>query len=170
MQISKNLPQFESKTLIIVSGIHEAHYFTAHQGSIEEIHKFETKKITYSDREGHFLKSAFGKVFGSGSVYERPKEQELIEFAGEFEKQSKKLIEQTKPENIILACPDYAENLITNRLSKDARDKINLVINGNYHKIDAVKLLKIIQKEQYRKKPSTEVISEEAKKILKKGR
>ena len=170
MQIPQDLPQFkEQKTLIIVSGTHEARYMLAHQGNIEDIDQFKKEKITYSDREGHFLKRAFGRVFGSGSVYEQPKERELIEFAEEFEKHTKKVISSTDPDSVILASPDYAENIILGKMSNDSKDKILLTLKGNYYKMSIPDILERIKKEMEKNTPP-EIMSEEAKKILEKGR
>lgn len=169
MQIPRDLPQFSlRKTLIIVTGTHEGSYISAYKGEAIELHEYRVEKITYSDREGHFLRRAFGFVLGSGSVYEPKKERHMMEFLSEFEKQTKKVLFAVDPEDIILIAPDYAEKQIIETFPLKDREKISLTLSGNYMKKDIPEILKMIGKKLGEQQPTTP-ISEEAQKILNKG-
>lgn len=169
MKIPQDLPQFSlRKTLIIVTGTHEVCYISAYEGEAVELHDYKVEKITYSDREGHFLRRAFGFVLGSGSVYEPKKERHLIEFLSEFELQTKKVVRAVEPEEIILLAPNHIENQVKEKLSPKDKEIVSLSIHGNYIKKDVPAILKIVDKKLKEKQPTTP-ISEEAQKILNKG-
>jgi predicted metal-dependent hydrolase len=168
MKIPQDLPQFSlRKTLIIVTGTHETCYISAYQGEAIELHDYKVEKVTYSDREGHFLRRAFGYVLGSGSVYEPKKEQQIIEFLSEFETHTKKVMRAIEPEDIILLAPSHIANQIKEKLSPKEKDIVSLSVHGNYIKKDTPTILKIISKKLNEKYPTTP-ISEEAQKILNK--
>lgn len=167
MKIPQDLVQFDNrKALIIVSGAQEARFLLAHDGQLEELHDFKVEKITYSDREGHFLRRAFGRVLGSGSVYENKKERQTIEFLSEFKKHFKKVLTTLKPKEIIICAPDYIEPKITEVASK--KHEVKQVLHGNYTNDKLVDILKIITNKEKEASP-TAPASEEVQKILNKG-
>lgn len=169
MKIPQELPQFSlRKTLIIVTGTHETCYISAHKGEAVELHDYKVEKITYSDREGHFLRRAFGFVLGSGSVYEPKKEKHLFEFLSEFESQTKKVLKAVEPENIILMTPNQIENQVREKIPPTYKGAVSLTVNGNYTKSNVPDILTIIGKKLNKSQPIIP-ISEEAQKILNKG-
>lgn len=169
MQIPQKLFQFdELKTLIIISGSHEVRYVSAFDGEAMELGDYRVEKIKYSDKEGYFLRRAFGRVLGSGSVYEPKNKQEIVEFLSEFENKTAKAISSISPKNIILMTPDYMENKIKEKLSKAEKENILMTIHGNYVNKKLPAILKIVSKKMEKKKPPV-MTSPEAQKILDKG-
>lgn len=167
MQIPKEFPQFKKeKFLVVVTGTHESRFIEAHDGKITELLDMRLEVPKYSDREGHFLRRAFGKVLGSGSVYDDTKNKEMKDFLRSFKKRIKKVIEATNPNKLILLAPDYAKKTIRENLPK--KPPLTLTINGNFTKNSLEDILNKIS-EQTKDRSGVEPISEEARKILEKG-
>lgn len=168
MKISKKLLQFEDNpSLLVVAGWQSGKIFYAYNGEVKADKELKVPDHKYSDKEGHFKRSASGVGdMGSGSVLEKKKEHIRKEFLRLFLDYIKSRIKNYKIESIYLFSPAEGLSSLEDKLPNEVKDLVESFYTGNYIKHDADDLIKIIEKE---KPKPVKLMSEEAKKILDKG-
>ncbi len=165
MKISKELPQFSKPSLIVVTGSHSVEIYYFYQGEIVKVDSFEMETPVYSDKEGFFSRTGGGVRYGSGSVLELNKEEILKKFIRELKIRIEKAFKERQVEEIFFFQPLYLKKIISDELSPVIKNKISLVVEGNFIGHHPFNLIKMIQKKIKEKKPL--LASEQALKILK---
>lgn len=146
MQIPQTLTQFsDTPTLLIVSGSQHAKFYYALNGAIEEITEFKVATPIYQDREGFFLRSGKGAIYGSGAVYESKQKSTDDMFIERLNELLDAIRKEIEIKEVILSAPDYEVNLIQNKLRSDLKDKVTSVLRGNYTKLHPTELLKKLE-------------------------
>ena len=166
MQISKELPQFSKRSLIVVAGSHSVEILRVHKGEIELIDSLKMESPKYSDKEGFFVRSGRGKIFGSGSALKEGKQDFLAKFTKELATRVEKAFQEEASELIYLFSPEHMREMILGKISSEVKEKMALVINGNFVDDHPFDLLKMIMEKLDDKRPV--MTSEEAVKLLKK--
>ncbi|NCU42189.1 MAG: hypothetical protein EOM19_05755 [Candidatus Moranbacteria bacterium] len=167
MIIPKHLPKFEKTTLIVVAGSRCVRYFRAHERTVEELNMSCVELITYLDNEGFFLHSGSGGVYGSGSVLEPKKEEELRRFIRMLTKEIRERFTENKGEydEIILFAPTYIMPKAYKSLSVGVPMSVVHKIEGNFsneHPIDLLGRIGKMKRSHHRKYIS---VTEEEEKI-----
>jgi len=173
MKISEKLPQFiEDRTLLIVTGQQSAAFYMAYKGEINEIKKMRIENPKYSDKEGFFTRSGFGKRFGSGSVYEPKNLKTKKEFLREFEETMEDIARTDGVDKIYIFTPGYYASNIKERIPDSMNNLIEQTYMGNFLKLKPFKLLEIIKEKRTSKKERRDrsIVPSKAKKILDKFR
>ena len=166
MQISKELPQFSKRSLIVVAGSHSAEILRVHKGEIELIDSLKMEMPKYSDKEGFFVRSGKGKIFGSGSAPKEGKRDFLAKFTKELAIRVEKAFQEDSSESVYLFSPEHMKEMILGKISLNVKERITLEIDGNFVDNHPFDLLKMIMEKLDEKRPV--VTSEEAVKLLKK--
>lgn len=166
MQISKELPQFSKRSLIVVAGSRSAEILKAHEGEIESIDSLNMELPKYSDKEGFFTRSGKGETYGSGSVLEEDKRDFLAKFTKELAIRVEKAFREDSSESVYLFSPEHMKEMILEKISSEVKERIALEINGNFVEDHPFDLLKMIMDKLDDKRPV--MAGEEAAKLLKK--
>ena len=166
MKISEKLPQFNKRSLIIVTGSQVGEVYLAYKGEIEKLDNFKAINPKHSNKEGFFVRSGQGTTFGSGAVLEENKHKVTGEFLKQMKLSIEKIISKNEIDEFYLLFPDHIKNELYQNLSFDIQSKVVLFIDGNFTDIHPFDFLEKIKKEIDGRK--TKVMSEEAMKILKK--
>ncbi len=167
MQISKELPQFSKRSIIVAAGSRSAEIFRAHSGEIELVDGLKMEIPTsYSNKDGFFVRSGRGMTYGFGSVLEDKKKELLVKFTRDLGDKVEGAFQEWSAESLYLFVPGHMKEIIRERLSSEAKNSIALVIEGNFIGRHPFDLLKIIMTKVEGKKPVT--VSGEVKKLLKK--
>ncbi len=166
MRISEKLPQFNNKSLFIVSGRRLAHFYQAFNGEINKIESIQLEEPKYSDNEGFFVRMGKGQIFGRGAVLEDKKIETDKKFLKEVKEKTEDISRREKIEEIYLFASGYIEKNLPHLLSNDIKSKISNSFRGNFSKHHPLDLVKKINKKSEGKK--TKFISEAAMKILRK--
>jgi hypothetical protein len=168
MKISTHLPQFKSPHLLISAGKQEGAFYLADENEITLIDNIKLEKPQYTDREGRFLKSGLGRVFGSGSVYESKDDETTRAFVKKLTERTTHLVFENHIKHIYLFCPTYLANQMEAGLTRDLQDMITYIFFGNYHNQHPFVLLAKIQEYQKVEDRTVTPIKNEAMNILKK--
>lgn len=142
MKISKDLPQFERRSaLLIVTGEQEAEFYMARDGAIVKHSSFRVPKPQYSDREDFSRGGGSSRVFESGAKFEARKKLIHREFDRLF-KERLKLIAPQKVDWVYLFCPATVRNEVAGLLPATLKDHLKKTITGNFYKEHPFELLK----------------------------
>lgn len=166
MQISQKLPQFQEKSLIVVSGTRLADIYFAFQGEINKIDTVEISSPKYSDKEGFFMRLGKGKFFGAGSVLEENKEEIDKKFIKELKNKIEDYFNRNGIEIIYLFASNNVKKELPEKLPNNIKEKTSFIAQGNYTKSHPFNLIKKIKNKKESKK--TKFMSEAAMKILRK--
>lgn len=168
MQISKELPQFSKRSIIVAAGSRSAKVFRAHSGEIELVDQLKIETLaSYSDKEA-LVRSGKGRTYGFGAVLEEKKKEFLAKFARELGDRIEKAFQEWSAESIYLFVPKHMKDLVPKRFSSEVKKSVVLLIEGNFVDKHPFDLLKIIMEKVDKKKPLT--ISEKVKNLLTKKR
>lgn len=142
MKIRHPLPQFENETvLLIVSGHSSADFYVCRNGHIENRDAFRIAKPVYLDREGFFMKSGYGKVFGTGSVLKNLKNYVQNRFVSNLVKKADRLAAREKVAGIFLFSPDYMTGMILEKMPRRLAGQIRMCVYGNFTKSHPLELV-----------------------------
>jgi hypothetical protein len=166
MIISHKLPQFENKALIIVAGRRVAEFLQAFNGEIVEIDSVTVEIPRDQKKESLFMRLGKGQFFGAGSVLEDKNQETDKRFLKEVKEKTISLSEKNEIKEIYFFASDHIRKSLPEALTENIREKIILVVQGNYLKTHPLKLIEKIQRNQENNK--TKFISEAAMKILRK--
>lgn len=161
MQISKELPQFSKRSLIVVAGSRSAEILRAYKGEVDSIDSLKMDLPTYPDKEGFFIGAK-----GSGSVLKDNKRDFLMKFSKKLATRIEKTFQENSSEAIYLFAPEYMKEIVIKKLSSEVKKRIVFTIEGNFVESHPFDLLEMIIKELDDKRPV--MASEEAVKLLKK--
>lgn len=146
MKINQKFPQFsDERALIILAGGLATEFYVAGKGEIEKIDSFAVKLASYSDQEGFFMKSGYGKIFGSQSILRNLDQHADQKFKQDFRDKFKKITAKKKINSIYLISPSYRASDILQIMGKVNLRKIKLVIYGELTGRHPVKILERIQ-------------------------
>lgn len=169
MRISQKLIQFENETaLFIVTGHHDGIFYVAKNGLIRKVASFHVEKPHYSDREGFFEKRRYGKVFGSGSVYEPKKDVVARDFRRQFLEHIDLLMGEYNFSRVFFFSPPEAART-KKLLPADLRRKLEFVFRGNYCEREHHPFELIEKVADRRTEKQIRPLGLEAKKILEKS-
>lgn len=147
MKISKKLPQFNNKkVLLIISGQLISDFYMVHNGIIKKIKKVQRKQPRYSDREGHFLVRGRGRLYGSGSVYEAKKNVTREKFKKDLARATINTVNKEKIDEIYFFAPKHLLPYFQEELPLRIKKLIKFDFRGNYTNKHPFKLLKKIKK------------------------
>lgn len=146
MKIPTQLPQFNKHiTCIAVITRYTAQIYTVHKGVIKKVSDIRQRRPTYSDREGFFLRSGEGQLYGTGSVYESKDEELTEKFSKKVAKKLDILIPKYKFKNIFILEPKHLSRVHARDLSKMAKKRVVCRVGGNfshYHPLELVEKVK----------------------------
>ncbi|MBW6431944.1 host attachment protein [Patescibacteria group bacterium] len=169
MKITNKLPQFESKSVLLVTtGGSVSVFFIAKNGFLKEVSRVEEGTSHYSDREGFFQRSGSGKVFGSGSVYEENNVEREKRFVKKVVDEILKIDQKSVLDEIYLYSPRYISKRIQSDLPKILKDKITETFDHNYVNEHPITLLEKIKSKHDEIFGKSVPIKKEARKILNK--
>jgi len=141
------LIQFRNEqALFIVSLVREAEFYLAENGRIEKKDGFEIPKPEYLEREGFFMKSGHGKIFGSGEAYRDFKVYLEKKFLKKLQVKVGDFLKGRKIEAIYLFAPDYMAGMVLRHMPKKACDMIKMCVYGNFIKRHPLELVERIQR------------------------
>ncbi|MDQ1283967.1 MAG: hypothetical protein QG620_315 [Patescibacteria group bacterium] len=147
MEIGYPLVQFRNeKALFIVSSAREAEFYLAENGRIEKRDGFKIPKPRYLDREGFFMKSGHGRVFGSGEVYRDLKLYVENKFLKKLQKKVGDFLKEKKVEAIYLFAPDYMAGMVLKYLPNKSCDLLKMCVYGNFIRRHPLELVEKIQR------------------------
>ena len=157
MQISETLPQFlDEKALIVVTAKEHGVIYRAHQGFIETVEKVEEPPLGFSDREGFFFKTGFGKGFGSTAPVEEDDEHDLKRYIKTIADELNAVIKHEEPRLLYLFEPEHLKG----RLEAELQDFPHLLVHkvryGNHVDDHPKQLLEHIQAYIEANEPDTE--------------
>lgn len=133
MKIPQQYPQFTNQSaLIIVTGTHVALFYHAHDGALEALDSFAVENPKYSDREGFFIHSGHGQIFGSGSVYEPKTHVAEQRFIHQLHDTLRTLVDHTTISDIYLFMPKQIGPEILKQLDGDLTKLVRETFDGNY--------------------------------------
>jgi hypothetical protein len=169
MKIRHPLPQFgNDKVLLIVSGHQSADFYVCSDGEIRSKEALCVKKPVYPDREGFFMKSGYGKVFGAVSVLKNLKNFIQNRFVKKLVERTDAVMAEEKVEGIILFSPEQMTGLILEKMTAHLSRRVRMCIYGNYTKNHPLELLAKIQ-EVFDESVGVVPAKKEARKILEKS-
>lgn len=167
MKIKQNLPQFkDARSLIIVSGAQEGFLYLAYNEEIDKIEHIFEETPSYSDREGHFMKSGTNQDVVQGSVYENKKNYIKKSFIKRSVETIKSIVKKYDIKFIYIFSPQYLEKDLLKTLPNSVNEKVVETFLGNYSNEHEFKLLEKI-KEKRDKNTPVRPISSEALKLKK---
>lgn len=166
MKISREFPQFRGEVvLLLVAGRQDATIYLATDGTIVVRDTIHIEKPVYSDREGHFETRGGGRVYGSGSVYEPKDDVVAKEFLKELVPRIARILRENRISQVFLFVPSYVRTALRRVLPRDLKEKIQLMVSGNFghsHPFDLLRRITKRMEEQRMPLP----VPEEARKIL----
>jgi len=171
MKIARDLPQFNNeRALIIVASEKDGRFYFAFEGNIDEVMEYKLPRLEYAESKKIFRPLVGNRASGvvrTGSLRETAKEKNEEIFLREFGIIIKKIIADYRISSFYVFSSMYTIGDVLKKMPLRLRKEIKMIKRGNFHKKHPFDLLKIIQKET-----QGEIIltSEEAEKILKKGR
>lgn len=171
MKISQNLPQFENKkVLFVVSGEQEALFYVLENGEItaqDQSRIFQSKERRDRNRNSTFLRRGKGMIFGSGSVFELQRRKIRERFLKDLGKNINDISTKQNIDEIFIFCPSQTKGYIQKLLSLSIKEKLKIIIQGNYIESHPFDLIKMI--EQNKNRNFVIPFSEDAKKLLDKA-
>lgn len=133
MQIPQQYPQFtDQSALIVVAGTHAALFYHAHDGELDALDSFVVENPKYSDREGFFIHSGHGQIFGSGSVYEPKTAVAEHRFIHQLHDTLRTIVSHTDITDIYLFMPKQIGPEIMKHLEGDLKAMVRETFDGNY--------------------------------------
>lgn len=175
MHIPMRSIQFTGENvLIVVMGSQRGLLYLAGDGNIDIIGTVDQPTPEYSDREGYFMHSGNGMVYGSGSVYEDKNIERVRRFFKRAAQEIFRIMRTYDIARIYVFEPLYAKGAVTETLRPLVRDDVTLVRYGNYLHEPATTLISFIERsERGERDPSdpatvdmNEKHAEEKRKIL----
>ena len=147
MKIPEKLPQFiNENALLLVSGTQAADFYIASEGAVTKVGGVKLPKTHYSDRE------TFGRrgsnVFSSGSIVEKTKKANHVNFLNLVKDFVKQLAGEQKLNTVCLFAPAEIMKDIKKILPATLSKKVKLAVEANLHKEKVVDILA-----QMKKKP-----------------
>jgi hypothetical protein len=146
MKISENFFQFPKKSIIVISGSYSAEIYYAYDGSIDKIESFKIEAPSYSDREGFFTRSGRGMVYGSGSVNEENKKENIGKFLKELKDKIDNSIKDYSFDESYILTPKHIKNEIKKYLPEKLKQKSVKFIEGNFVEMHPFSFIKKIEK------------------------
>ena len=170
MKTPRDFPQFkQDKALIIVTGSKsEAHFYLAHDGNIKKLDNFKMEDRTYSDREGFMQKGMFGRIMGSGFVLETNKQKIQDDFIRGLKEHLEKIKDGNEIDALYLFSPNQIKNRIKDAIPYPMKEKIEMMVQGNYLNAHPTKLMEKIKDIEDEEHKDINLIKESAYKILNK--
>lgn len=149
MKITRDLPQFEGKkVLITVTGLHEADFYFAGDGQIRKIGEFKLLFPHYSDMEGFFESAGGGRIFKSGSILEVEKMEIRHRFLKEMDRILDEMVKRNKFDEIYIFSPIYLKNELKSLLPREDRKRVKQNFQGNFTHFHPFQLLLMIKQSQ----------------------
>lgn len=146
MQIPMQLPQFKDQNaLLVVMGSQRGILYLASDGRVEIIGTVEQPTARYTDREGFFMHSGNGLVYGSGSVYEDKNIERVRRFFKKAANEIYRVMRAYDVTHVYVFEPTYAKGAVTLALRPLVADRVELVRYGNYLHAPATVLMSFIQ-------------------------
>lgn len=150
MHIPMRSSQFNGQNvLIVVMGTQRGLLYLAGDGNIDIIGTVEEPTPTYSDREGYFMHSGNGRVYGSGSVYEEKNIEQVRRFFKRAAEEISRVVRTYDISRTYIFEPLYAKGAVTETLRPLAHDDVALVRYGNYLHEPATTLLTFIEHHEH---------------------
>lgn len=145
MKIPEKLHQFVGENaLLLVSGTQAADFYLASEGTITKIGGVKLPKVHYSDRETVGRRGS--NVFGSGSIAEKTKKSNHINFLMLVKDFVKQLSGQQKLNSVYLFAPAEIVDDVKKVLPAVLNKKVKLVVEGNLHKEKVADILAQMKK------------------------
>lgn len=146
MKIPKQLPQFgNEKAFIVVSAKEKGLVYVAHNGEIELIAEVEEHPETYSDKEGFFLQSGPGSVFGSGAPLEINEAHNIKQFVRAIADELNTLIATQDPSVMYLFYPEHLKGYLEKVLKNPKHIPAKVIAYGNFLHLEPLSFLRQIQ-------------------------
>lgn len=142
MKVPSELPQFnKNPTCFVVVTKFTAKFYFVYKGVLKKISDIKQKKLSYSDREGFFMRRGKGRMYGTGSVYESKDEELARRFSKRASDKLKELISKYKVRNIFIFEPSHLNYRLWSNLSVRIQKKVKHRIRGNYSNMHPLSLV-----------------------------
>jgi hypothetical protein len=168
MQIKKGLEQFSGESvLLIVAGDRRGKVYSAKGGNIELVEDILVQLPSYDEKKSFYGSPKSGKgsmVAGSSAEINRPEAKQ--KFARALAASVKAACAGGRIGGVYLFGPSYMHSILEKALPSDLRSAIRAFVAGNHlhaHPFD------LILKIQAKSKKGDLIISEKARKMLKRG-
>lgn len=146
--IPKNLPQFsDSPSLFISSGEYEAHFYLAHQGTLEEVESFKMPPREEARGKQAFIGASQTKALGAVTHHGAYVEELKRKFQARVDYTIHNLLDEYQFQNIYLFSPEYVAKRIIKGLEPNEEEKIKMKFFGEFIKLHPLKLLKMFWKQ-----------------------
>lgn len=157
--------------MIIVSGNMSADIYLARDGQIDKIYTKEEREPKYSDREEFFVtRLGRSKYMGTGSVYESKEDEVEHRLYKDLKKEIPEIFKREKVTGIYILSAEYFMPMVIKAIPKIHKGKIKWTkgvdLEGKHPKM----ILESLQKSREKQIGISVPLSEEARKILDKGK
>ncbi len=133
MQIPNTLPQFiAERALLVVSAKEQGRLYQASDGVIEEVVKVEEHPERYSDREGFFFRSGYGRHYGSGAPMEEHKQENIRAFVSAISEELNEAIKDLQPDVLYFFQPEHLKGYLENAIKNPQHIPTHAVAYGNF--------------------------------------
>lgn len=167
MKIESHLPQFTyERALLVVAAEKCSKLYLAEAGQLEEIEQLAQPKEKYSDREGFFTKGSKTMSYGTGAVYEIPKQYLQSRFLHSLKTEVHRINEELYFNALYLFAPSYMAKLFREAIGKEFENRIRMVIHGNLIKAHPFRLLELIRDEEAAMNARRNFYSSEVRRLL----
>lgn len=173
MKIPKDLLQFENTpTLFMVSGEFEVKFYIADNGEISESKSFALNpREEAKEKQGFVGKKGGMQSFSAVSHHGRYIEDLKGKFLRKLRDSVDEISNKEKIKFMHIFAPGYAESRISEILSKEARDKVASMHEGQYLRESPLHLLRMMQQELEEARSTRHIhLSKEEKQIIHKPR
>lgn len=168
MKISKDLPHFKNKkVLIIIAGKEVMRFMVAHDDEIDEKELHRVRGFFYPDRQGYIQSRGKNRTLINWGPFDAGHDTwKEREFLLEFREHLKDHLSHDKPDEIYLFVEKEEINKIKNEIPKREVDKIKMALPENYIRKHPFEILMKIKSEELKKDSSPLPIRPEPRQIL----
>ncbi len=167
MKIKYPLYQFnKERAILAVLGRKKCLFYYASEGLITEEEGFGFEIEHYSDKEGFFLKSSRGNVFGSGVPLKYLKEHQRNKFLKLFSDKLGRLADKKNANFIYIFSPRGLMPSSISALSEKNLKILKMAIPGNVTKKHPIEIIQRIENFLSGRRIKRKIVSEEAEKII----
>lgn len=147
MKVPNTLPQFiAERALIVVSAKEQGRLYQVTDGVIEEVVKVEEHPEQYSDREGFFFRSGYGRHYGSGSPLEEHTQENIRQFVSSIAVELNDAIATLRPDVLYFFQPDHLKGYLTDAIINPTHIPMHTPEYGNFVDETPLELLARIQR------------------------
>jgi hypothetical protein len=139
MKISSILGNFKEKSLIAVTGNHEAFFYKAYRSHIEPIDSLVVEKFKATDREG--------QRSGNNSTFDGKDATQKMHTRKEIAKRLKELFIKENFKQAYLFLPEYFFRTLPKELPKNIQKKIKSTFKGHFSRKHPFELIEKIKKD-----------------------